>query len=169
MIYIVMYLFAIVIANVTVSIWGPQMVIVNAFLFIGLDLTARDKLHEKWNGEKLYLKMLALIVSGGILSYLVNNGVGRIAIASTVSFVLAGIADAIVYQFLFTKKKMIKINGSNVVSAAIDSVAFPTIAFGSFMPVIVVGQFIAKVLGGFVWSVIFNGIEKMKAKMAMAR
>lgn len=46
MLYVIMYLVAIVLANLTVAAFGPRMVIVNAFLFIGLDLTARDRLHD---------------------------------------------------------------------------------------------------------------------------
>lgn len=37
-------------------------------------------------------------------------------------------------------------------SAAIDSVLFPTLAFGVFMPHIVLMQFAAKVGGGAIWS-----------------
>ncbi len=44
------------------------MVIVNAFLFIGLDLTARDRLHDVWRSNYLVPKMIALIAAGSILS-----------------------------------------------------------------------------------------------------
>ena len=38
-----------------------------------------------------------------------------------------------------------------------NSIVFPTLAFGGFMPVIVLGQFAAKVLGGFLWSkILYN-------------
>ena len=40
-----LYLVAIIAANLLVAKFGPAISIVNAFLFIGLDLTARDKLH----------------------------------------------------------------------------------------------------------------------------
>jgi hypothetical protein len=49
------------------------------------------------------------------------------------------------------KTRFLKINGSNVVSSGVDSLIFPTLAFGQLMPVIVIGQFAAKVLGGAVW------------------
>ena len=41
-------------------------------------------------------------------------------------------------------------------TTAVDSILFPTIAFGSFLPLIVLGQFAAKVGGGFVWSLLLN-------------
>lgn len=58
------------------------------------------------------------------------------------------------------RPRMIKINGSNIASAAVDSVVFPTVAFGSFLPIVTLGQFVAKVLGGFIWSLILNRKEK---------
>ena len=43
-------------------------------------------------------------------------------------------------------------NGSNVASAAVDSLVFPWIAFGGFQPVVTGLQFLAKVLGGAAWA-----------------
>lgn len=156
MIYILMYLGAAILANLSVAYFGPGSTIVNAFLFIGLDLTARDKLHEAWGGRWLWPKMLALIAAGSFLSWVLNRNAGQIAIASLFAFVGAGLVDAIVYQILHKTKWMVKVNGSNVFSAAADSLIFPTVAFGSFMPLIVLGQFAAKVLGGFAWSFILG-------------
>jgi hypothetical protein len=42
----------------------------------------------------------------------------------------------------------------------VDSVLFPTIAFGAFLPAIVLGQFVAKVAGGAVWSWILGYVRK---------
>lgn len=154
--YIIMYLVAIVLANLTVAWFGPKVTIINAFLFIGLDLTARDKLHDVWHNSGLIWKMGLLIGSGSLLSWLLNRNSGRIALASFVAFALSGIADFFIYHLLFQKSKIIKVNGSNVVSAAVDSVAFPTLAFGTFMPIIVIGQFLAKITGGFIWSIVLT-------------
>lgn len=152
MIYIVMYLAAAILANISSALFGPIASIANAFLFIGLDLTARDKLHEAWHGKNLFLKMLALIAAGSMVSYLLNRNAGIIAIASFAAFLAAGAVDSLVYQFLYNKAWMVKVNGSNVFSALTDSLVFPTIAFGGFLPLIVLGQFAAKVGGGFIWS-----------------
>lgn len=155
--YIALYLFAIVCANLSVSYFGPSVTILNAFLFIALDLTARDKLHDAWNGRGLWWKMAALIASGSVLSWLLNRNAGPIAIASFVAFACANIADALTYQLLHDRARLVKVNGSNVVSAAIDSIVFPVLAFGwPLLWWIVVGQFVAKVTGGFIWSVILN-------------
>jgi len=156
MTYIILYLSAIVLANLSVAYFGPPSMIVNAFLFIGLDLTVRDKLHEAWYGKGLLWKMGLLIATGSGLSWLLNRNAGMIAIASFSAFALAAIADTIAYHFLRNKSWMIKINGSNVVGSLVDSIAFPTIAFGGFMPLITLGQFLAKVFGGALWALILR-------------
>lgn len=156
MLYVLMYLFAIVAANLTVAMWGPSMTIVNAFLFIGLDLTARDKLHDAWNGRMLWPKMAGLIAVGSLLSWAINRDAGQIAVASFVAFALAGAVDAGAYHLLRHRAWWQRVNGSNVLSAAVDSLVFPTLAFGAFLPLIVLGQFAAKVAGGAMWSLVLG-------------
>ena len=155
-----MYLSAAVLANLSSAWFGPVASIFNAFVFIGLDLTARDKLHEAWHNNNLWVKMFSLIAAGSLISYLLNRNAGMIAIASLAAFGVAGVVDSITYQFLYKKSWMVKVNGSNVFSALADSLVFPTIAFGGFLPLIVLGQFAAKVTGGFVWSWIISKFKK---------
>ena len=164
MFYVIMYLTAIVLANLTVAAFGPKMVIVNAFLFIGLDLTARDRLHDAWKGNRLAIKMTALIAAGSLLSWFLNRDAGQIALASFVAFSAAAIVDAVVYHLLGKYPRWLRINGSNVPSALVDSIIFPTLAFGSFLWPIVLGQFLAKTLGGFVWSLFFHWLEDRQTK-----
>lgn len=153
--YVLLYLVAIVAANVTVAVFGPGMSVVNAFLFIGFNLTARDKLHDSWDGKHLKRNMVLLIFAGSALSLLF--GAGRIAVASFLAFACSESVDAFVYHFLRGRHKLVQINGSNVLSAAVDSVVFPAVAFGfPLMIWVVVGQFVAKVFGGFVWSVVLS-------------
>lgn len=154
--YICLYLVAIILANLSVATFGPASTIVNAFLFIGLDLTSRDALHEAWHKKHLFVKMLLLISAGSVISYALNRNAGPIALASFLAFAGASVVDTIVYQFLHNKPWMVKVNGSNLFSAMADSLIFPTIAFGWFMPLIVLGQFAAKVAGGFIWAAIIN-------------
>ena len=156
MIYIVMYLAAIILANLSSAHFGPAASVVNAFLFIGLDLTARDKLHEAWHKNGLLWKMGLLIAVGSGISYLLNRNAGMIAVASFTAFACAALADTIAYQFLYKKSYLVKVNGSNIFSAAVDSLVFPTIAFGGFMPLIILGQFAAKVFGGAIWAYVLG-------------
>jgi uncharacterized PurR-regulated membrane protein YhhQ (DUF165 family) len=146
------YLVAIVISNLSVMYFGPSLTMVNAFLFIGLDFTLRDKLHEMWNGKWLFVKMFALVFTGGALSWVVNSEVSFIALASTTAFVLSNATDTIVYQACNRSSRIKRVTYSNVASSIVDSITFPTIAFGAFMPQVVIGQIVAKVIGGYVWA-----------------
>ncbi len=159
MIYIVLYLIAIILANLAIAAFGPSAAIVVAFLFIGLDLTARDQLHEAWRGNRLFLKMAVLIATGSILSWILNRDAGSVALASFVAFAAAATVDTLIYHLLGRYPRWLRINGSNIPSAAIDSLIFPTLAFGAFLWPVVLGQFLAKALGGFVWSLVFRWFD----------
>lgn len=153
------YLLAIVLANLLVATYGPAISIVNAFVFVGLDLTTRDRLHDVWGRAgrgQLLLRMGLLIAAGGLISYQLNAGAGAIAVASTVAFALASIVDTVTYHLLRWHPYMLRTNGSNIAAAAVDSIVFPTLAFGALLPLVVVGQFSAKVTGGYLWAVLLR-------------
>jgi hypothetical protein len=159
MIYAGIYIAALVAANLLVAWLGVWFSLVNAFVLIGLDLSLRDKLHDLWEGEKLPIKMGGLIATASVVSYAINPATGMIAFASLAAFSLSMVADSVVYQYLKYKDKVIRINGSNIAGAAVDSVVFPTIAFGGLMLEIVALQFLTKVFGGFIWGKILNRSE----------
>ncbi len=158
--FILLYIGAIVPANLLVTWLGPRATIPTAFLFIGLDLTSRDHLHEVWRHRRLFIKMAALVCAGSLLSWLINRKAGPVAMASFAAFAAAGAVDALTYHFLHRYSRWIKVNGSNILSAAADSVIFPTVAFGALLPWIILGQFTAKVLGGFVWMLLLDSKNK---------
>jgi hypothetical protein len=142
------YVAAMVTANLLVSWLGPWFSPFNSFLLIGMDLTLRDVMHEritKW-------QMLGVILVGGIITWAANPSAAHIAIASATAFGVSALADWAVYTFLRSRPWLVRSNGSNVVGAAVDSLIFPTMAFGVFLPHIVMLQFAAKVGGGAFWS-----------------
>jgi len=162
---IALYLAAMIAANLLVVAFGPAISPINAFFLIGLDLALRDWLHVRLR----VWQMGALIAATGALTYVLNPAAGQIAIASACAFTAASLVD----WGAFTRLRgswMFRANGSNVVSAAVDSLLFPTIAFGMLMPEIVAMQFVAKVAGGAVWAWLLavqvqNDIEaKLKEK-----
>jgi uncharacterized PurR-regulated membrane protein YhhQ (DUF165 family) len=144
---LIAYAVAMVAANLLVATFGPSISPINAFLLIGLDLTLRDWIHVRLKTWQ----MGGLIVGTGALTYLLNPAAGMIAVASAVSFLVAALVDWAV--FVKTTGSWIKrANISNTAGAAVDSLLFPTIAFGVLMPEIVAFQFLAKIAGGAVWS-----------------
>ena len=141
------YAGAMILANLSVAAFGPSVTAVNAFVLIGLDLALRDWLHIhlKW------WQMGALIAVTGGLTYILNPVAGQIAMASAVAFTAASLVD----WGTFARLKgswITRANGSNIAGAAVDSLIFPTLAFGILMPQIVLAQFLAKVVGGAVWT-----------------
>lgn len=149
------YAAAMVLANLSVAAFGPWVSPINAFLLIGLDLALRDLLHVRLR----VWQMGALIVGTGALTYLLNPAAGMIAVASSVAFTAAAIVD----WGVFAKMRgswMVRSNASNVAGAAVDSLVFPTLAFGALMPHIVAVQFVAKVAGGAVWAWVLRPLHQ---------
>jgi len=146
------YVGAAVLANLAIWYFGPVAVGPVAFFAIGCDLSIRDSLHEMWHGKWLWPKMALLILIGSVATVMSCRDSSRIAAASFLAFMAAGFGDALAYSCLYRQARIIKMNGSNVVGSAIDSVVFPTVAFGAWMPGVMILQFIAKIAGGAIWS-----------------
>lgn len=144
---VLIYAAAMVLANLTVAQFGPVVTPVVAFVLIGFDLALRDWLHVRL---KVW-QMGALILATGVLTLILNPAADRIAVASCVAFMGAALADWAVFVRL-PGSWLKRSNGSNVAGAAVDSLLFPTLAFGALMPQIVLAQFAAKVLGGAMWT-----------------
>lgn len=149
---IALYLFAIVAANLSVAHFGPSSAPINALLFIGATLTLRDRLHDRYGPRA----MLVLIPLGALLSAALGADVARIAAAGAAAFALSETVDAITYHALRRRRWLSRANGSNVASALVDSIAFPLLAFGMVPLWIIAAQFVAKTLGGAVWSLILR-------------
>lgn len=148
------YVAAMLLANLLVSKFGPAISPVLAFFLIGFDLSMRDWLHVRLSA----FQMIALIGIAGSLTYILNPAAGMIAVASAVAFTSAALVDWATFAKL-RGTWLFRANGSNVAGAAVDSLIFPTLAFGALMPHIVALQFIAKVAGGFTWSLALSRLQ----------
>ena len=144
---ILIYATVMTLANLSIAHFGPWVSPINAFVLIGLDLALRDWLHVRLRAWQ----MLALIVAAGALTYLLNPAAGKIAVASSAAFTAAALVDWLTFARL-RGSWLFRANGSNVAGAAVDSLIFPTLAFGALMPHIVALQFVAKVAGGAIWA-----------------
>ena len=145
------FLAAIVIANLTLTKWGPVMILPNAFVLIGLDLATRDRLADLW-GTRRVGKMALLIALGGLLSWYVNRSALTIAEASAISFAAAEIVNAVAYHLQRHRPWTERAPRAAVFGAAVDSIVFPTLAFGVFSFTTSFGQFCAKLAGALVWA-----------------
>lgn len=154
---VIAYALAMTAANLSVAAFGPAVSPINAFFLIGLDLALRDWLHFRLR----FWQMGALIVFAGVLTYALNPSAGMIAIASACAFTTAALVDWVTFSTM-RGSWMRRSNGSNVAGAAVDSVIFPTLAFGALMPHIVALQFLAKVAGGAVWTYALHRLEWRK-------
>lgn len=148
---VIVYAAAMTLANLSVAAFGPWISPFNAFVLIGLDLALRDWLHVRLR----VWQMGALIAATGALTYALNPAAGQIAVASAAAFTAAALVDWSVFSIV-RGSWLRRANTSNVAGAAVDSLVFPTLAFGALMPHIVVLQFIAKVSGGAIWSALLS-------------
>jgi uncharacterized PurR-regulated membrane protein YhhQ (DUF165 family) len=154
-----------VIANFSVWYFGPWSTPFNAFVLIGLDLTLRDVMQERLPRWQLAMT----ICIGAIITYMLNPTVLTIAIASTIAFFASALVDWLIYTLLRERTWFVRSNVSNAFGAAVDSMLFPTIAFGVLMPHIIALQFASKFFGGALWSIILNRLFKMDAFIARIR
>lgn len=158
---VALYMGAICTANLTVAWFGAGVAAIpNALLLVSLDLTTRDKLHQSWEGRNLVRNMALLIASGSALSAALDYQAVPVAVASCVAFGMAATVDTIIYSALGGRGWLIRANGSNVVSALVDSLVFLSVlaSFGGLpwkaVSLLVLGQWGAKTVGGLAWSII---------------
>jgi uncharacterized PurR-regulated membrane protein YhhQ (DUF165 family) len=143
---ITLYAASIVAANLLVVQFGPAITPINAFFLIGMDLALRNWLNLRM--RPIY--MGSLILGTGVLTYVLNPAAQQIAIASAIAFTAAALADWLTFNTVAGGWMRRNLAG-NSVGAAVDSLLFPTLAFGALMPAVVVAQFFAKVAGGSFW------------------
>lgn len=159
--FVVMYLVAIVAANLSVATFGPIAVTPNSFVFIALDLVARDRLHDRWSGRQLPLRMAVLIAIGSMLSWLLNRNAGPIALASFCAFACAAALDTAIYALLRAHPWLVRSNTSNAGAAVADSIVFLSLAgLPLFLAPV---QIAAKVAGGLIWSILLTRKAKQVA------
>lgn len=143
----------IIIANLSTTYFGLWVTPLNAFFLIGAELVLRDVMHESLSK----IRMLSIVVIAGIISFLINADSKNIALASFLAIVVSCLVDYYVYSK--TKGTWIRrSNKSNFFSGFSDSLIFPLVAFGIFNPYIFILQWMAKFIGGFIWSVLLNKV-----------
>lgn len=149
----VFYILVVILANLSTTYFGIWITPFNAFFLIGAELVLRDVMHESLSKTK----MLGIIIIAGFISFIINAESKNIAIASFVAIVVSCFVDYYVYSK--TKGKWTKrSNTSNFFSGFTDSLIFPLIAFGFFNPYIFTLQWLAKFVGGFIWTLLLSNL-----------
>lgn len=128
--YVALMLVAALAANLAVQHWGPSSTPWVALALIGCDLTARDGLHLSLSGLARWFAIGIAIALGSLLTYLVNQGAGPIALASVVAFAGSLTIDTIAFAATarFDAHRRVVISGA--LAAAADTLIFFGIAFG---------------------------------------
>jgi queuosine precursor transporter len=162
---VALWLAAITAANLITAELGPEASIYTAFALVGLTLTLRDRLSDLWTEHRV-LKMGALILAGSLLAYLVTPDAGKIGLASGVAFAAAETVDAIVYHAVRAWAWLERSNFSNFFGAAVDSLVFPTVAFGGVMWDITAGHFTAKVAGALLFTLVIARVHDRRTVAA---
>ena len=144
-------------ANLIVARYGMRALPLTAFAIIPFDLVARDVLHDRWRGDHLYSRMAALVALGAVLSAVIDLAAWRIALASFAAFVLSGWCATLVYEACHRRGLRItaRVSVASALSALVDSLVFPFIAFGALVPSIVAAQWGAKVAGSVLWGALY--------------
>lgn len=148
--YLALMVVAAAAANLAVNRWGPSSTPFVAFGLIGLDMTARDRLHLGLDGMTRWIMIGTAIALGSIVTYAINASAGTIALASVCAFAAALTVDTVVFELARRLDPHRRVNVSNACAAAVDSLVFFAIAFGlANVPfVLLFSQWTAKVAGG---------------------
>lgn len=150
------YLLAIIAANFLVHTFGQGALIVTGSLLIPFDFVARDLLHDRWKGSNHVKRIGALVLSGALLTCILNFDAANIALASVVAFALGAIINTVAYDLLYHESRMKRMVKSNALVSVIDSTFFPLIAFCSIDWRLSLLQIFTKVAGATVWAYLIN-------------
>jgi len=142
-------------ANLVIAAYGAAAVPIVSFLAIGGVIVVRDRLHDRWQGRGLTVRMGALVAAGAAVTVAVQVDAAAIAVASAVAFAASETVNAVVYQPMLRRLVpwLRRVNVGNVANATVDSVVFVALAFGLDWAVIGL-QVAAKVAGGAMWSLL---------------
>src|SRR3954470_3901753 len=95
--YGLLFLAAIVVANLIVNHYGPTVTPYVAFGLIGCDIVVRDRLHLNLSGATRWLAIGSLIAIGLLVTVLLNQNAGPVALASVTAFAAAMVVDTAVF------------------------------------------------------------------------
>jgi uncharacterized PurR-regulated membrane protein YhhQ (DUF165 family) len=162
----ILYIAAVVAANLLVKHYGPQAAPAIAFVAVAAVLIFRDRFADLV-GSRTTSQILqaALIGVGAIATYLLNSDAALIAKASVIAFVASELTEQVLYLLMRNRPWMERAPWAAVPAALVDSVLFITIAFG-FSFWIIAAQFGCKVGGAYLWANVIDRLGHRRVKTA---
>jgi uncharacterized PurR-regulated membrane protein YhhQ (DUF165 family) len=130
-------------------------------VFFGLIMGLQDRLYELWRKDYLFFKMLLLIVSGSIVTFLTNYyiymgspGVNyALGVCGFAAFGLSRLIDFLVFHFFRKCSLSASITFSKFISGLLDPIIFfaTSTLFGYYWDG-AIPLFLSLVIGGIIWS-----------------
>lgn len=161
MINIILYFLFIVLSDIVAARWMiPDCLGVTlpisapaGVVFIGVVLTLRDKIHDKYG----LWTVIKVVLAASVFAYLFGGVTGgillqRISIASTIAFLFSELTDTGVYEQYIDSPWLSRVLRSNFASSIVDSILFISIAFGVNAWELMLGQVVVKNLVGGLWA-----------------
>ena len=149
---IFLYIGSVLIANLlSYHYYSIYMNGIICFFLISFDLTVRDYFHITMRKRDMFF----VILIAGLSSVLINYNSFYIALASTSAFLSAALVDYVLFA-VSPGNFIVRSNVSNILSAIIDSLVFSVIAYGDMGGNIFFIMVAAKLVGGFVYSILLN-------------
>lgn len=161
---ILVYLSVFTLANFLVYWFGPKGLVFTSLLLIPFDFVVRCYFHENWKGKQLLIRLTFIVIAASTITFLINKEALNIALGSATGFFAAQLFSGLLYQYLITKRSIIKVNLSDLAAITADSIVFQLVAFQHFNYQIILSQLFLKIIGGLFWYFIlierFNIIDK---------
>lgn len=147
---LLLYLAAIIIANVITAAFAPLQV--GPFLvpygtwFIGATLILRDFIQRKYGRKTAYIAIISALVLSAISSKLLGDTL-VITVASAISFLLSESADTEIYT-RFKVSFLKKVFASGIISGILDSVIFVIVGLSPLFSGILTWSLVPNAIGG---------------------
>lgn len=155
---VLVYVSATLLANFTLDSFLPvgSFFLLNVgTLFFGLTFTQRDRVHRF--GRRAVYRMIFVAAAANVLLAAALGTPLRYVAVSFLTIVLSETADTEVYQRLLHRRWLVRVAGSNAVSAPLDTVLFTLLAFWgepfatpSWMTQVIVTDVLVKYGSGFI-------------------
>lgn len=114
---------------------------------------------------RLLSVLFVLTLNAAVITVIINQSAGRIALASVLGFTAAQIFAGIFYQRFKNSQYFYKVNLSDLIAITCDSIVFQLVAFNHFDTLITLGQITIKFAGGLLWYFILFKKLKLDEKI----